>query len=82
MKDGVLIRTIEKGTWRIWKKKTYEQLRARNKDDFISSPKGSDLVQTKKRRGTLEDTFNVVQRDITDKRCTNVLCFSIAIQFS
>ncbi|XP_059639603.1 uncharacterized protein LOC132281975 [Cornus florida] len=57
-------------------KKAQEELNVRKKEDYLSLPEGSDLLQCKKRRasapGVLENAFNVTQRDVADKQAARM----------
>lgn len=44
-------------------------LSEKQKKDFINLSKGFYLVQPKKRKGTLEMSFNMVERKEADKEC-------------
>lgn len=55
----------------------------KKKEDHIFLPEGFDLVQPKYRKGPLEMSFTVVEREEDDKECammfyTDMLSFNLA----
>lgn len=64
-------------------KKRSLSLSAQQKQDYVSLPEGSDLVRPKKRKGLLEMSFNVLEREEADKECammfyTGMISFNFA----
>jgi len=47
--------------------KAIESYEAKRKLDYVSLTSGSDLLQQKRKKGTVEICFNVVDRDEVDK---------------
>ncbi|XP_020255696.1 uncharacterized protein LOC109832704 isoform X2 [Asparagus officinalis] len=64
-----IYREIKKENDEAEHKKRNLSLSVKQKQDYISLPEGSDLVQPKKRKGSLEMSFNVLEREEADKEC-------------
>ncbi|KAK3011768.1 hypothetical protein RJ639_012434, partial [Escallonia herrerae] len=65
------------------RRKNIRILEARKQADYITLPDGSDLLQNKKHKasGPLEKAFNVVERNIADKRATRMF-YASALSFN
>lgn len=62
-------------------KKAQVSFEAKRKLDYVTLPPGSDLMQPKRKKGTLESCFNVIERDELDKECARFI-YSSALPFS
>ncbi|KAL7180164.1 hypothetical protein ACSBR1_043394 [Camellia fascicularis] len=67
------------------KKRAQQQLDARKKTDYVSLPEGSDLLQNKKRKGSISGplaaAFKVAERDIADKQAAHMF-YASALSFN
>ncbi|XP_057811306.1 uncharacterized protein LOC131025529 [Salvia miltiorrhiza] len=67
------------------RKKSQEAYQDKQKADYLSLPDGSDLQQHKKRKGKevgpLEKSFNISQREKTDKQCARMF-FASGLPFN
>ncbi|XP_059658963.1 uncharacterized protein LOC132305321 [Cornus florida] len=66
-------------------KRAQQELNVRKKEEYLSLPEGSDLLQCKKRKGlapgALENSFNVAQRDEADKQAARMF-YACALSFN
>ncbi|KAK3019469.1 hypothetical protein RJ639_005153 [Escallonia herrerae] len=65
------------------RKKNVRIMEARKQADYLTLPDGSDLLQNKKHKasGPLEKAFNVVERNIADKRAARMF-YASALSFN
>ncbi|KAK9697669.1 hypothetical protein RND81_08G052600 [Saponaria officinalis] len=63
------------------KQKAKQDEEAKRRQNYVSLPSGSDLKRQKRKRGTLESCFNVVDRDEVDKECARMM-YASALPFS
>lgn len=61
--------------------KAIESYEAKRKLDYVSLTSGSDLLQQKRKKGTVEICFNVVDRDEVDKEIARMF-YAFALPFS
>ncbi|KAL7189687.1 hypothetical protein ACSBR1_039348 [Camellia fascicularis] len=85
IKDDVF-ETLKKEHEVAEKIRAQQQLDVRKKADYVSLPKGSDLLQNKKKRkgsisGPLAAAFNVAERDIADKQDARMF-YASALSFN
>lgn len=67
----------EKTEWR----KTQNDYNARKKAEYVSLPCGSDLSQPKRKKGSLENSFNMQLRDTADKEAARMF-YASALPFN
>ncbi|CAL5368560.1 unnamed protein product [Camellia sinensis] len=84
IKDDVF-ETLKKEHEVAEKRRAQQHLDARKKTDYVSLPEGSDLLQNKKRKGSilgpLAAAFNVAERDIADKQAARMF-YASAFSFN
>ncbi|CAL5412655.1 unnamed protein product [Camellia sinensis] len=84
IKDDVF-ETLKKEHEVVEKKRAQQHLDARKKIDYVSLPEGSDLLQNKKRKGSISGplaaAFNVAKRDIADKQAARMF-YASALKLS
>ncbi|KAH6788024.1 hypothetical protein C2S52_007576 [Perilla frutescens var. hirtella] len=67
----------EKAEWR----KSQKDYNERKKAEYVSLPSGSDLVQHKRKKGALENSFNSALRDTADKEAARMF-YASALPFN
>ncbi|KAL7193205.1 hypothetical protein ACSBR2_024921 [Camellia fascicularis] len=84
IKDDVF-ETLKKEHKVAEKIRAQQHLDARKKIDYVSLPEGSDLLQNKKRKGSISGplaaAFNVAERDIADKQAARMF-YASALSFN
>ncbi|XP_074271006.1 uncharacterized protein LOC141594925 [Silene latifolia] len=62
-------------------RKNRENEEAKKRQAYVTLPSGSDLVQPKKRKGTVTECFNMAERDDADKECARMI-YACSLPFS